>query len=414
MLMSSALLPSIESATLQEPIGLSGQVIVGLSGEIISRSQIGHEFVWPKRDPRAEWQPVRTYVASDHARIKLLSVSHHFDMDAFLEKTKHLDVPSRIIELLNHNAFQFNSRKKFRECEQWRQRISQACEAGNPIEILILAFCVISNPTKRVQATEVTTAEDVSLLHLDQIARHIACIYPPGAVFQVISDSTFYALPLGVTSVEAQNYLVKLRQRTEDLQIAETIKILDITDYLSNHNQLFHERFEFWRARFLSDPLSHDLLPDEYRRWHASMRSTLNSRRMGFDYEQLAALFCADSGMSLASLDDSATVALAEYRALKAAAADTQWENLYFPNAIRATIHAKKLPVLGLRLYPEYKLNSRLLPYHGVAVISREENDGYERMEIRHEITLIGNPAYTRVVSKNGVTQFYERSKLAE
>jgi hypothetical protein len=214
--------------------------------------------------------------------------------------------------------------------------------------------------------------------------------------------------------VEAQNYLVKLKRRTEALNIADAIKILDITDYLSEQNQFFHERFEFWRTRFLADPLTHDLSWEEYRRWHASMRSTLNSKRMAFDYEQMATLFCADSGETLASLDECATVALAEYRALKAAAADTQWEKQSFPDAIRATIHAKKIPVLGLRLYPEYKLGSRLLPYHGVAVISHNESDGTEYMEVRHEITVIGNPAYTKVARSDGTTQFYEQSKLVQ
>lgn len=398
------------SAPLSAPVPTANQQLpVGLSGEIISRSQIGHEFVWPKNDPRSQWQPQRTYGPSDDTRIRRLSISQHFDMDAFLERTKALDLPLRIIELLNHNAFQFNSRKKFRECDQWRQMVTDACKKGAPIEILILAFCVISNPTKRVQPTEVTAADDVSLLHMDNIARHIANIYPPGAIFHVISDSTFYALPLGVTSVEAQNYLIQLRQRTKELQIADTIKIHDISDYLSNYNQFFHNRFEIWRAMFLTDPLSHNLLADEYQRWHASMRATLNSRRMGFSYEQLAALFCADSGISLANLDDSATLALAEYRALKAAA-DTNWEKHHFPNAIRATIHAKKIPVLGLRLYPEYKLSSRLLPYHGIAVMVPDDNGDAERMEIRHEITVIGNPFFTRVVDEKGLTQFYEPS----
>lgn len=403
MLMSEPLYSPAPTANQQFP--------VGLNGEIISRSQIGKEFVWPKNDPRSELQPQRTYGRSDDARIRGLSISQHFDMDAFLERTKALDLPSRIIELLNHNAFQFNSRKKFRECDQWRRMITDACEKGTPIEILILAFCVISNPTKRVQPTEVTAAEDVSLLHMDNIARHIANIYPPGAIFHVISDSTFYALPLGVTSVEAQNYLIQLRQRTEELQIANIIKIHDISDYLSNYNQFFHNRFEIWRSKFLSNPLSHDLRADEYQRWHASMRATLNSRRMGFSYEQLAALFCADSGISLANLDDSATLALAEYRALKAAAADTNWEKHHFPNTIRATIHAKKIPVLGFRLYPEYKLGSRLLPYHGIAVVVSSDNGDAELMEIRHEITVIGNPSFTRVVDEKGLTQFYEPSK---
>ncbi len=395
--------------SLYESVSVANQQLpVGLSGEIISRSQIGKEFIWPKEDPRSQWQPQRIYESADDARIRHLSVSPHFDMEVFLERTKTLDLPSRIIELLNHNAFQFNSRKKFRECGQWRKMIAEACERGAPIEILILAFCVISNPIKRVQPTEVTTADDVSLLHMSHISQLIKSIYPPGAIFHVISDSTFYALPLGVTSVEAQNYLIQLRQRTEELKIAAAIKIYDISDYLANYNQLFHDRFEIWRAKFLFDPLSHDLPGDEYQRWHTSMRATLNSRRMGFSYEQLAALFCADSGVSLIHLDDSATLALAEYRALKAAAADTNWEQHHFPHAIRATIHAKKIPVLGLRLYPEYKLSSRLLPYHGIAVIFPANDGSDERMEIRHEITVIGNPSFTRVVDENGLTQFYE------
>ncbi|NMG68704.1 hypothetical protein [Parazoarcus communis] len=82
------------------------QLPVGLSGEIISRSQIGQEFVWPKSDPRSQWQPQRTYDPSDDARIRRLGISPHFDMDAFLQRTKTLDLPSRIIKLLNHNAFQ--------------------------------------------------------------------------------------------------------------------------------------------------------------------------------------------------------------------------------------------------------------------------------------------------------------------
>lgn|GEM_PF-1747931 len=384
---------------------------VGLSGEIISRSQIGHEFSWPEDDPRLFCQQTRTYNAEDDVRVMQASTSYHFNMADFLEKTKNLGPASRIIELLNHNAFQFNSRKRFRECALWRDRIEKACEQSLPVEILILAFCVISNPTKRVHPTEVTTAEDVSLLHMYRIAQHIKTIYPPGAVFQVISDSTFYALPLGVTSVEAQNYLVMLKQRTHHLKIDDMIKVHDISDFLSNQNCFFHTRFEYWRSQFLESPLSSDLSADEYRRWLASMRATLNSRRMGFSYRQLMSLFCADAESSSTPLDECARTALAEYRALKSAAADTRWEEHHFPNSIRATIHAKKLPVLGLRLYPEYKIASRLLPYHGIAVMTMDEESEIERMDVRHEITVVGNPAYTKVVDQAGVTQFYEMSK---
>lgn len=37
-------------------------------------------------------------------------------------------------------------------------------------------------------------------------------------------------------------------------------------------------------------------------------------------------------------------------------------------------------------------------------------NGETERMEIRHEITVIGNPSYIRVINENGRTQFYEWS----
>jgi len=390
---------------------INKEVPIGLSGEIISKSQIAREFSWPKSDPRTEWQPTRTLVANDEARARLLSISPHFNLLTFLERTKNLDLISRIIELLNHSAYQFNSRKIFRESTEWKKRIVKACAENRPIEILILAFCVISNPTKRVQSTNVTLAEDVSLLHMNQIARHIEHIYPPGAIFQVISDSTFYALPFGVTSVEAQSYINQLRRRVGELQITDTIKILDITDYLTEHNQFFQNRFTFWRKIFLASPVTNELTANEYQRWHASMRCSLNSRRMGFEYEQLAILFSSYPDKSIDNLDELATVALAEYRALKAAAADTEWENRYFPNAIRATIHSKKIPVLGLRLYPKYKLSSNLLPYHGIAVISPGKNNECEQMVVQHEISVIGNPHYTKVINENGITKFYELTK---
>ena len=381
---------------------------VGLSGEIISHSHIGQEFAWPPEDPRQARQTQREYTARDAERVAAASLSPHFDLAVFLEKTRQLDTPARILELLNHNAFQFNSRKRFREHPQWQARVAACCAQQQPVEILILAFCVISNPTKRLQPTQVTAAEDVSLLHMWRIAQHIQSFYPPGAVFHIISDSTFYALPLGVTSVEAQHYLLSLRERTQTLGIAGQVRIHDISDNLARRTALFHQRFEHWRSQFLDQPLSGEISHEEYLRWRASMRNTLNTKRMNLEYRDMVRLFGPTAQHAPTMLDEYAGLALAEYRALKAAAADTRWDEEDFPRAIRATIHAKKIPVLGLRLYPEYKLGSRLLPYHGMAVLTPADEAGRERMEIRHEITMIGNPAYTRVVDAQGLTQFYE------
>lgn len=66
--------------------------------------------------------------------------------------------------------------------------------------------------------------------------------------------------------------------------------------------------------------------------------------------------------------------------------------------------------MLGLRLYPEYKLRSTLLPYHGIALFEPGHIPGSPMMRVVHELTVIGNPAYTRVVDASGHTASYEPS----
>lgn len=78
-----------------------------------------------------------------------------------------------------------------------------------------------------------------------------------------------------------------------------------------------------------------------------------------------------------------------------------------FPHGIRATIHMKNIPVLGLRVYPEYKLRSTLLPYHGIAVIEYVSRMRRHRVTIEPELLITGD--VTRIIDPFGVTVFYER-----
>ncbi len=276
---------------------------------------------------------------------------------------------------------------------------------------MIPAFCVIANPIKRIDGHAITTAEDVSLLHLANLAEIVAEIHQPGLVIHIVSDSNFYALPLGLTAVEAQRYFQQLRHRVSELQIDESIKVHDMVDLLLDQAPLFRERFVYWRAIYLQNPLCDGISELEYKRWQFSMRNSINTYKFGLDYSELARYFEPTAAPQFDDSERHALVALAEYRAMKAAAADTGWEHRHFPNAIRASIHTKMSPVLGLRLYPEYKLRSTLLPYHGVALLEPGRTPGSTMMRVVHELTVVGNPTYTRVLdADSGHTAFYEPS----
>lgn len=106
-------------------------------------------------------------------------------------------------------------------------------------------------------------------------------------------------------------------------------------------------------------------------------------------------------------VDNLSERALVIYRSLKHAAADLHWEHIQFSGSIRSTIHTKHIPVLGLRIYPEYKLRSRLLPYHGIALFYRDVTTKDYKMEVIPEAIICSKQNVTRIVDKKNVTQGY-------
>jgi pyoverdine/dityrosine biosynthesis protein Dit1 len=375
--------------------------------EIISRTSIDANFLWPETDPRILKQDIREYRFSDDEIIRSTATVDFGSYGLVAKKSAVLE--EQIIALLNHPFIQFNSRKRFGNHRRWRDRIASACKDGRPIEILLLAFCVINNPVKRLQGTTVTAAEMAALCYMQNISRQISAIYSPGLVFNIVSDSTFYSPVLKINAVHAKNYITSLSHRVADLELESQIKIFDITDILVGFSAEFEERFSYWLMHFLKNPFSDGLSSEHYYQWLQSMILCLNTKDLSYSYEQLKHIYGKSLGHDYVELKALAEKTLAEYRALKAASSDVNWEDAYFPNSIRATIHAKKAPVLGLRIYPRYKRGSRLLPYHGIAVISQTpQSDQYE-MDIAQEIMVCGNDRFRKVVDQRGVTMFYER-----
>ncbi|WP_165374329.1 MULTISPECIES: L-tyrosine/L-tryptophan isonitrile synthase family protein [Sorangium] len=353
---------------------------------------------------------MRVASEADARMVKRASITPHFSPRSFFEANRGNPVDLQVLELLNHRAFQFNSRRRFRESPVWRERISAACKDQRPVEIVVPVFCVVANPVKRLQSTVATAAEDVSLLHLGNLANLVSEVYAPGAVFHVVTDSTFYSMPFQVTSVEAQRYVSLLRARVAALELSASVRIHDMSDVLAEHGSAFYRRFEGRRQEFLNNAFADGISLDSYEGWLSSMKASMNTRDLSLSYDKLRDTFGAEGGSLSGALDERARNALAEYRALKAAAADLQWEERAFPGAIRATIHSKNIPVLGLRIYPEYKFRSTLLPYHGIGAISSSEETGRCVLKIEPEMFLCGDPEYTRVIDSQGKTLFYHRS----
>lgn len=385
---------------------------IGRDGEIITNSVLT-QYEWPPVDPRLGAIQERMLSDEDADMLSAASEPYRFNLRSFTTAYDGRSVSEVLLELFNHRAFQFNCRERFRQCADIVGRIDAACEEGRPIEIVIPIFCVIANPVKRLQPTLVTAGEEVSLRYLGGITKFVRTIYPIGVVFHIVSDRTFYALPFGVTSVEAQNYIQSLRNCVASLDLDHCINIHDMSAILAPHLDRFQERFNYWWGELLQDPFADGISKASYDQWLASAMASINTRRMSLGYGELRKIFgglpqVSEGNHKADGIYEMAQKSLAEYRSLKTAIADIRWNDLCFPGAIRATIHTKGNPVLGLRIYPEYKCCSTLLPYHGIAVLTYSVKAGRYRMSIQPELLVLGRHDVVRVVNSEEITWFYQ------
>lgn len=394
--------------TVPTEAGTPSYIDVGRDGEAISDARLSFQSAWPDEDPRLLPQKTRPAGPEDEKMVAECAHIRRLDWEHFLKKTAGKPVHERVFDLINHRTIQFNSRSRYSESEIWRGRVKAACDKGEPVSILLPVFCVIRNPVKRLQITVPTTAEEVTLRNLAGIAEMVRELYPAGAVFHLITDSTFYGLPFGVNAVEAIRYVDLLREMVGKLGCSDTIKLHDMAQILSARFEEFQASYEHWFPRFQDNPLVDGLDQGSYNQWLASMAASMNTAKSQLDYNTMREQFSAvHEGPTTRALYERARTGLAEYRALKAAAADLQWEEQFFPNSLRSTIHTKGIPVLGLRLYPEYKLRSNLLPYHGIGVVHYGPKYGLHYMTVEPEMFICGREEFTRITDENGYTMHY-------
>lgn len=332
----------------------------GFYGEILSDSALNYGSQLPLKDPRGI-EIMKTPESSLTEKMIALTSDLKKDFsDLHCNSTDSIETTcEKCISFLNHREFQFNSREKFRNHSQWKESIKECILKKQKIKIIIPIFCNIGNPMKRFQITHLTYAEKVTLHHLKKIADEGSLIYPGEFFFEIIADANFYSTPFMNSVIETENYINELTEYVKEKSMENRLRITDIMDILKKKNDAFTTRFHYWLEITEKEEQTH------LSQWEKSMLSSINLRHIS-KYETLKDIFSSKNSNHKRIALKKAKEALMIYRSLKNAAADVSWESLLGNNSIRATIHTKDIRVLGLRIYPEYKKDSRLLPYHGI------------------------------------------------
>ncbi|SFN88913.1 L-tyrosine/L-tryptophan isonitrile synthase family protein [Xenorhabdus japonica] len=382
-------------------------ISVSTNGSIIEDSIMFGQSGWPEYEPNM--MSNSHLISSDLRRILLdkCSVSNTLPPEQWWKEKRKKNYPLHVLvrDYLNHPVIQFNSRTIFSSCLETLEKIKSSINENREIDILLPVFCVISNWQKRHDITSLTMAEEVSLLHLAKVSTYLEENTGVRIRFKILSDATFYAGIFGDPMAAAEKYIQDLEEFTQAKKIDEIVNILDISEIVSLFQDDYDHALSEHLKIFTLNP-SFGISHEEAIRFNASVGSTVNISDLSLTYAQKKAIFCdsifPDSEIKRQIMDRVHT-AFVHYRAMKEAMAAIRWEKNIFPNAIRATIHHKTIPSIGVRIYPDYKSHSPHLPYHGIAVIENRNN--VWRMSIEQEIHQHGKRL--RVINDRGVSDFY-------
>ncbi len=363
-------------------------------------------FTWSEKFPNlSSLSPNIKYEGDKKLLLKKYSTYKDFDIGKFHNSYKYHSKKELVIEFLNHHAFQFNSRRRFRESLKVQNIINEVIKNSTPLDIVIPIFCVIGNRAKRIEPTTVTFAEACSLHSLQNISQLFLEVTNIELRFQIIADSNFYVRPLGSDPIISSNYLDDLKEYLTQENLAN-LYIHDMCDMAKHDIKKFEDSYMDMYEK-LSVDSSYGLDNTEHRAWVSAMAGTITTRDIIAPYEDIVKTFRDNDfsntfGKEVLRRTERAFI---DYRSLKYAMSQLLWEEKYFPNSIRATIHQKQQDILGLRIYPEYKKASKLLPYHGIAVL--KTSDGNDCMLIQPEINIASQIGVKRYINNYNFSDFY-------
>lgn len=384
------------------------QIYHRLGSEVLTESAL-HNTSWPLADPSKVEQKVLAWSETDSRLLDEAIANVDFDFERFRASVADLPPVEQIWRLLTHRCFNFNGVQRVRAETFWLDKIRRAVAAAEPVIIAYPLVCKIDQPAKRMTTVNVTAGEIAMIRFFRELGRAVRQFYPPGLVVRILSDATLYNSALQTPPPSAYAYMDEVRRALAPEGAAPFVELLDYSAILAPFYRRFDELYTRHYRRLLQCAAVEDVgsLP-------TSVRASINTRRFGLAYSQLAELFgprqIAFSRIRL-EIDTLTLHALREQLAIKMACDELDLPGTIWPNALRASCHKglkSGRAVIGLRMYPEYYGVSRLLPYHGMPLIEPDSRRR-PRLLILPEICLRGDGALTRVVNSDSDPVLYRR-----
>jgi len=386
-----------------------------LGHEVLQPSAL-HDFEWPQTDPILSPQSARIWTEKDDNLVDAAVRNTNFRWESFLDDTCKLSVADQLWRLLTHRVFNFNGVTAVRGETYWADRVRAAVANSQPVDISYPLVCKINNPAKRLTTVGCTAAERATVKFFRDLGEFARRLYAPGIVIHVLSDATLYNSTLQVPPPTAYAYMKEFSDLIEGEVATETVVLHDYAALLAPFAREFESSYNEHFRTLDRDPMGM-LANDAWCSLPSSVRASINTRRCGFEYDELKDLFGPSQVRFRASrsrIDAQALYGLQDQLAIKMACDDVDLPQRLWPLGIRASCHKGKKRdrhVLGLRPYPEYYGASKLLPYHGMPLIEAD-SAGRPRLVVLPEIILRGRSELMRVTNAQDDPLLYVSSQL--
>lgn len=384
--------------------------------EVLQVSSL-EDLKWPAADPHNVPQKMRAWCDRDVDLVRECAQAVSLDIREYMNNARKQGwgLPQQIMGILAHQKFQMNPAKSVREEPKWIESVERAVKAEKPIEIVYPQFCVIPNAPKRYTNTGPAAGEDCTIEFVKHINSIVKQIYPPGILMHALADASLYASAFQTHQTEVDAYFEMLGNRVKTLNASDCLQLHDYAALLrarcNPDYQILY--YEIGRRVWSGDPKA--LLPHtDITTLRRSVRCSVNTRRFQLTHKDHMLLFGPPSAGAyshslFATLEQMTDIALREVITVRLACGEIDIATRLWPQALRATCHKGpkngRWPI-GLKTYPEYYGSCKLLPYHGMPLISRNSK-GRPKLTIEPEVLLRSRLDLVRVMSSGDEVYAY-------
>jgi pyoverdine/dityrosine biosynthesis protein Dit1 len=281
---------------------------------------------------------------------------------------ENADTANKIIEILTHRDVRKGSRSLIESyLPQIKEKLERLISNDQTISFVLptLPFKDQSPLTTGLKIDAVDLGEYAFFAQLRRVSNSISKVYKPGAHFTLLCDGYIYADIFANGDIDgAGRYKASCEKIKNQYGLYNEITLFDMREVIFDMPEWNNERRRIeQRVRELS--LNEKPIKD---RIMALSDQMIFHTFLSYSYDDLVHIL--KSNKKDKDLEESLYEAAIKYISIVLALKYTDIVYDAFPSAVRCTVHPKKAPQIPLSLTNRDNL---LLPYNGVATISREK-----------------------------------------